>query len=70
VLPNPSGRVIVVASNEPAEESPWPWPDPPGGQPVIASRDDANPQRAAATGIASLFRDLVDAVEAAIRAQP
>ena len=70
VLPNPSGRVIVVASNEPTEEPSWPWPDPPGGRSVVASGDDADPQGAAASGLASLFRDLVDAVVAAIRAQP
>ena len=37
---------------------------------VAASGDEADPQGAAASGLASLFRDLVDAVVAAIRAQP
>ena len=73
VLPNPSGRVIVVASNEPTAEPSWPWPDPPGGQPVIASGYNASVPDLygpPATGVASLFRDLVDAIEVAIRAQP
>ena len=73
VLPNPSGRVIVAASNEPTEEPSWSWPDPPGGQTVVASGDDVSipdPYGGPATGVASLFRDLLDAVEAAIRAQP
>ena len=73
VLPNPSGRVMVVASNEPTEEPLRPWPDPPGGRTIVASGDDASvpyPYGGSATGLSSLFRDLVDAVVAAIRAQP